>query len=206
MPPFLTDDSKRALTASIRAVESQSSAEVVIAVKPQSAHYVHADFIVGAAATFATLAYLLFSAQAFAPISILIDPFVAGALVGFLASRSPELRRALTPSATRQRWVGRAARAAFYEKGIRRTSARTGILVYISLLERRAEVVADSGVTDAVPAAAWARATGAIRDAVARGAAAAEVARAIEALAEPLAPALPHSDDDVNELPDEVAG
>ena len=40
--------------------------------------------------------------------------------------------------------------AAFFSKGVRRTSGATGILVYISQLERRAEVVADCSTSDPV--------------------------------------------------------
>ena len=43
----------------------------------------------------------------------------------------------------------------FYEAGIANTSAEHGILIYLSLLERRLEVIADRGILKAVPPLKW---------------------------------------------------
>jgi uncharacterized membrane protein len=75
--------------------------------------------------------------------------------------------------------------------------------VYVAALERTAEVVADVGVTRAVAAAPWTAAIARVAESARRGDAAA-VATAVAALADVLAPALPRSADDVNELADEV--
>jgi putative membrane protein len=45
----------------------------------------------------------------------------------------------------------------FYEAGIANTNAEMGILIYLSLLERRLELIADRGVLKAVPAQDWNR-------------------------------------------------
>lgn len=203
---FLTDDSKKALTGAIRVIEARSCAEVVIAVRATSAAYLHADLIAGAIGALGTLAYTLWGPQTFSLLSIFIDPIIVGALVGLLSSRLPYMRRLFTPTNIREAWVRRAAKATFYEKGVRATSDRIGILVFVSLLERHAAVIADSGVTAAVDPDEWQRAVTAIDVAVARGQDGVEVARVIERLGDLLEPCLPRSEDDVNELPDEVCG
>ena len=43
----------------------------------------------------------------------------------------------------------------FYEAGIANTSAENGLLIYLSLLERQMEVIADRGILKAVPALKW---------------------------------------------------
>jgi putative membrane protein len=132
-----------------------------------------------------------------------VAPTGIGLLVGLATSITPWARRALTPRRKREAMVRTAARATFVEKGVAGTRERTGILVYVAVLERTAEVVADLGVTRAVAAEPWTAAIARVAESARRGDAAA-VATAVAALAEVLAPALPRSADDVNELADEV--
>jgi putative membrane protein len=203
--PFLTDEAKAALTAAVKAVELRTCAEVVIVVRAQSGSYLHADALAGALAGIATLTLLLFSPWEFALHYFVIDPIVVGALVGWFASRTSALRRLLTPRRMIDAAVTTHAHATFHERGIGHTSDRVGILVYISLLERRAEVVADRGVEKAADAGAWKPLCERIADAVARGEDGLAVAKIIERIGDVLEPCLPRAADDVNELPDEVA-
>jgi putative membrane protein len=100
--------------------------------------------------------------------------------------------------------VRSAARAAFVDLGISRTSGRWGVLVYVSILERAAEVVPDLGVDLGMMGEEWTRAVKAIHVAAARLDFEAFKAAAL-ALGPVLGKAHPHRDDDVNELPDEVS-
>ena len=202
--PFLTDESKKALSEAVAAVEAQSSAELVLAVRERSGSYLHADLLVGIAAGVATLAALLYSPWEFALIWFLIDPVVIGALAGLLASRVPALRRLLTHEGARRSRVETAARDTFVEKRLHRTTGRTGILLYISLLEREVAAVVDLGCESLAATDAWAREIAAIREEVRRGMGGNAVAETIRALAPVLAPALERGAEDVNELPDEV--
>jgi putative membrane protein len=192
--PFLTDAGKAALLDAVRAVEARSAAEVVVAVRERSGSYLHADLV---------LFYQLFSPWEFSLPLIQVAPTGIGLLVGLATSITPWARRALTPRRTREEMVRTAARATFVEKGVAGTRGRTGILVYVAVLERTAEVVADLGVTRAVAAEPWTAAIARVAESARRGDAAA-VATAVAALVDVLAPALPRSADDVNELADEV--
>ena len=201
--PFLTDGVKAALLDAVRAVEARSAAEVVVASRERSGSYLHADLVAGIVAANLVLFYQLFSPWEFSLPVIQVAPTAAGVLVGLVTSITPWARRALTPRRTREAMVRTAARALFVDKGVSVTSGRTGVLVYISVLERSAEVVADVGVTKAVPADRWAAATTRVNEAAASGDGLA-VAAAVTALGDVLAAALPRSEDDVNELADEV--
>jgi putative membrane protein len=197
---FLDGGGEAALLDAVRSIEAASSAEVVIAVRRRSGSWLHAPAITGGVAAFAALAFMLFAPTPFSLLSILIDPAVVGVLVGLATSQVHPLIRALTPRRWRRRAVHAAALAAFHDRGVHLTRARTGVLLYVSLLEQMSEVIADAGVTAATEAAALAKATAAIDAAVARGAVA--TAQAIAALAPQLGAALPRAADDVNELPD----
>src|SRR5262249_23734162 len=120
--PFLTDATKQALSGAVRTVEAASSAELVIAVRPSSGAYLHADLLAGLAAAFAVLAFLLWSPRPFGLAWFVVDPLIAVAFAVLISSRTPALRRLLTPAAVRRRQVETAARSAFVEKRIHRTS------------------------------------------------------------------------------------
>jgi putative membrane protein len=202
--PFLTTESKAALAEAVRAVESCSSAELVVAVRPRSGSYLHADLTAAIVAGLAALAVLLYSRWTFALIWFLIDPVLAGALVGLAASRSALLRRALTWRKGRRQRVETAARATFVERRIHGTAGRTGILLYISVLEREAVLVVDAGVEALAATDAWRKAAGEIEAAVRSGADGTAVAEKIRGLAAILSPVLARSAADVDELANEV--
>ena len=205
MPATLVDEpGKRALRAAVEVVEGASSAEVVVAIRGASGFYLHADLIVGAVMATATLAFLLFSHVEFAIEWFVVDPLVVGAIFGWLSSRTPWMRRLLTPAATRHRWVEAAAHAAFFERGVHLTAGRTGVLVYASALERQVALIGDRGVTGVVSPQHWAEARDALGAKIRGGLDVAALAQAIAGLAPILGPYLPRAEDDVNELPDEV--
>jgi putative membrane protein len=202
--PFLTDTTKKALAGAVQAVEAGSSAELVISVRPSSGYYLHADLLAGLAAAFAVLAILLYAPRTFGLASFILEPLFAAALGVLISSRSPALRRLLTPPSVRRRQVETAARAMFVEKRVHRTTGRTGILLYISLLERDAAVVVDLGVETAAATEGWKEAVAGIEGVVRRGEDGAAVARQVETLGAVLAPVLVRSVDDVDELANEV--
>jgi putative membrane protein len=202
--PFLTDESKAALSAAVQAIESCSSAELVVAVRPRSGSYLHADLIFGILAGLASLAVLLYSRWEFALVWFLVDPVLLGALAGLAASRSDVLRRAFTRPATRRQRVDTAARSTFVERRVHGTTGRTGILLYVSVLEREAALVVDAGVEALAATDAWRKAAGEIEEAVRQGADGTAVATRLHDLATLLGPALERSAEDVDELPNEV--
>ncbi|HKI02856.1 MAG TPA: hypothetical protein VKK31_12850 [Thermoanaerobaculia bacterium] len=202
--PFLTSESKAALSEAVGAVESCSSAELVVAVRPRSGSYLHADLLFGILAGLAALAILLYSRWEFALVWFLVDPALVGALAGLAASRSDVLRRVFSRSWTRRQRVETAARSTFVERRIHGTTGRTGILLYVSVLEREAAVVVDVGVEALAATDAWRKAVKAIEEAVRHGADGTAVAARLRELATLLGPALERSAEDVDELPNEV--
>lgn len=201
---FLTGESKVAFSEAVRTVEAASSAELVVAVRQRSGSYVHVNLTVGILVGLAALAFLLYSPSSHELIWFLVDPVVAGAVAGLVFLRSPLLTRIITRRAARRGRVETAARSVFVEQRVHSTSGRTGILLYLSLLEREAVLVVDLAVEALATTDAWRAAVTEIESAMRRGASGLEVAAKVSGLAPVLGPVLPRSEDDVDELPNEV--
>jgi putative membrane protein len=202
--PFLTDQSRKALADAVHAVEARSSAELIVAVRPRSASYLHAALMAGMVAGYGTLAFLLFSPWEFGLEWFLVDPVAVGALAVLAGLRIPALTRLLTRRTARRERVEAAARSTFLEKRMHRTAGRTGILLYISLLEREAAAVVDLGVEALAETEVWRKAVARIEEAVRHGGDGNEVAERVRGLGEVLASALERDAADVDELPNEV--
>jgi len=196
---------KQQVSDAIRAVEAQTSAEIVVAVRPKSGHYRHTDDLLGSVAALAALFVLLFADQEFAVVWMPLDTAVAFGLgVAFSAFFAP-VRRLFTSSSLMRENVRTAARAAFVDLGIGKTRDRNGILVFVSAFEQRVEVVADTGVDTAAIGAAWTDAQNVFEKSM-KGIPRLDLfLTALRSLGPVLAGPMPRKADDVNELPDEVA-
>jgi putative membrane protein len=112
------------------------------------------------------------------------------------------LRLALTPPATKHRRVRRRAVTVFKAAAERRTTGRTGILIYLSVAERRAEIVADEAILTVTDAHTWGEAMTALLIELKHGRPADGIVAAVERVGGVLAEHFPRSAGDVNEIPD----
>ncbi|MEO5867402.1 MAG: hypothetical protein ABIS14_16080 [Sphingomonas sp.] len=209
------------VTAAVTAAEAGTDGEIVTIVAEQSDPY-H-----DVALHYAVAAMLLVVAlAAFAP-ALLADkvawftggwdaPALGEMLFAVLAIESivflavryalahAPVRLALTPRTTRARRVRRRAVQYFTVGAERRTQARVGVLLYLSLGERMAEIVVDEGVGTAVAPERWGDAMIALVAEVRHGRAGDGMAAAVDAIGTILAETFPKTDADVNELPDRL--
>lgn len=86
----------------------------------------------------------------------------------------------------------------------RRTTGRTGVLIYVSLAEHRAEIVADAAIASKVSGEVWGEAMAALLTGLRHGRAADGLVDAVGKVGVVLAQHFPRADDDVNELPDRL--
>lgn len=86
----------------------------------------------------------------------------------------------------------------------RRTHGRTGILIYLSLRERRAEIVADEAIATRVDPEVWGEAMAAMLEHVRDERVADGMIAAIERVGAIVAEHFPRAEDDQNELPDRL--
>ena len=138
----------------------------------------------------------------------LLTASVFAATIKFLAMRFLigwwPLRMALTPAKTKTRRVRTRAIALFKASTERRTRSRTGVLVYLSLAERRAEIVADEAIVAKVSPDQWGAAMALLVDQLKAGRPGDGMVAAVGAIGAVLAEHFPHSGDDPDEIPNRM--
>lgn len=92
----------------------------------------------------------------------------------------------------------------FTARGLTRTRARTGVLLYVALQERYAEVLVDTGLDGRVDPDTWRGIIAPLLDAARRDLLRAGLVDAVGAIARVLAPHAPPAPDDIDELPNKV--
>ncbi len=125
-------------------------------------------------------------------------------LVALFAMRWMPLRLALTPAATKTRRVRRRAVMLFKAAAERRTVGRTGVLIYLSMGEHRAEIIGDDAITAVTTPESWGEEMLALLSEVKAGRTADGIVAAVALIGAVLAEHFPKDGDDVNEIPDKL--
>ena len=113
------------------------------------------------------------------------------------------IRRAFVFEDELERSAELAALRAFAEQDIRRTAQRTGILIYVALLEHRVIVLGDEAIDRALgPDECWEDVVAFVLDGIRARQAADGIARAVRRCGEMLAHTLPPLEGDRDEIPD----
>lgn len=86
----------------------------------------------------------------------------------------------------------------------RRTSGRTGVLIYLSMREHRAQILADEAIASKVSPETWGDAMAAMLAHIKHGRCADGMIAGVEKVGAVLAEHFPRAEDDVNELPDRL--
>jgi len=198
---FFRPEAKKKTAQVIKAIESKTSVEVVVAMRHRVAEYRATDWIFGFACSCTALGVMWLGPKTYALETIpfeMLGAFVIGAA---LSAFIRPLRRALTPKSLVSRQLETAARAAFYDLGIAKTHRRSGLLVFVSLYESACVFVPDAAVDKkALLELAGARAE------IERAVAARDLEgflKSLETVTPPLEKAMPRKAGDENELPDE---
>lgn len=114
------------------------------------------------------------------------------------------LRLALTPRAIKAQRVRARAIDLFKVGTEAKTLGRTGILLFVSLKEHRADIVADEAIAAKVSPDVWGDAMAALIEHVRAGRPGEGMAEAVRQMGVVLAEHFPKGDDNVNELPDRL--
>lgn len=206
MNELASAEAKTRVAAAITAIEKKTSAEIVVTMRPESASYRHADLTAGAVAALGYLCLFLYHPEPFDFTFFPLEQVGCFVLVALACSRLPALRRLLAGRRAREKNVELAAKAMFVDRGISKTRARTGVLVYLSELERGVVVIPDVGLDPERLGEKYARAVAALREAGRGGRGSLDAfVKALDEIGDALAAAYPVSDDDIDELPNEVA-
>ena len=216
-----TVEDRQRVSDAVRAAEGNTSGEIVTIVADRSDGYEDIGLVyAGLAALFVPV---LFAAWPALPLGILarftsgwgatevrdlmLLTFVAMALVSavqFGALQYQPLRMYWTPRAVRRTRVRTRAIELFKVGAESRTTGRTGILIYLSLGEHMAEIIADEAIHAKVPENEWGDAMIAMVAEVREGRIADGMIAAVNGVGKILSTHLPRAADDTNELPDRL--
>ena len=114
------------------------------------------------------------------------------------------LRLFLVPGPIKSLRVRAAALRHFKVGAEKRTNGRTGVLIYLSMSEHRAEIVADAAIASQVPAEVWGVAMADMLAEIRKGCIAEGIAAGVRDVGGVLAPHFPRGSEDMNELPDRL--
>jgi putative membrane protein len=218
----ISDTDRERIAAAVAKAERESDGEIVTIMAPRSdayhdvgLHYaVLAMLLVPAGAAFVPQAWIdwwlsrIFGWGAAADFRLLMLLTLGKMIFLFLLVRYAlawmPLRIALTPKGTKNRRVRRRAIELFRVTTDQRTKGRTGILLYLSLLERRAEIVADEAIHSQIEPEVWGDAMAALVTEIKAGRPGEGMAQAVGKIGEVLAKCLPPKAENPNELPDRL--
>ncbi len=195
----LTDTDREALTHCVAAAEKRTSAEIVLSIAETCDDYrIHT-------LPYAALAgFLVFGALALMMPDIHVRmAFLAtgaGVLLAGLALQWRPLRLLTVPRAVKEEAAERLGHLEYAALVAGRTAAANGILIFIALAERHAEILPEPGLAAAVPQAVWQRIMDALIADLAAGRVRQGIETAIAACGEESAIAFPPCAEDRDEL------
>jgi putative membrane protein len=207
-----TDAEQERIRQAVQQAERVTTSEIVPMIVPASALYREAGYRTGLILALLALAFLL-------TIEIywlswgwhagnagwLLLAVVASYGLGQWLGRVPMVVRLVTSRERIAHKVALRAEQAFYKHGLQHTKGRTGILILVSMLERRVHILADKGINDHVPAGTWDGLVNGIIAGIRTGHATDAICSAIAECGVLLAQVSPaDSRDNPNELPDTV--
>src|SRR3989339_216883 len=201
---FFTEAENRQIAAIIGGVEKKPSGEVVAMVVSASDTYPEAALLAGLsigglAALLVTDLFLGDNLGYFLPLAI-----GGTILVGSLAKILPPLLRLFIPASRLEARVSERALRAFYEKKLHTTRDNTGVLFFISLLEHKVWILADTGIYQKISQESLLAYANDIADGIKQGQACNALCRQIKAVGDILARHFPVKDDDTDELSNQV--
>jgi putative membrane protein len=215
------DEHGRALVASaVTEAEASTSGEIVTILTDQSDSYNDVAVMWAAGASFATMSLFALLPR---PFLDLWDRLVAGwghqwttgelasmvialGLIAFFAMLGVQqyqpLKLALVPGALKTARAHAAAIRLFKAGTEQRTSDHTGVLIYLSLADHRAEILADTTIAAKVPPEVWGEAMGDMLVEIRKGCIAEGLAAGVRDVGFVLAEHFPKPQGDKNQLPD----
>lgn len=200
----IDDSAREQVREAIAAAELRTTGEIVPVIVERSDPHPAAEWK-------AALSFLLLGSALLAPWLPWEHPFALLACqLGFgaagyaLAAALPDLKRLFVFETRATLTAEEQALQEFARHGLAGTDAATGVLIFVSLFERRVIVLADKAIAEKVSDDAWDKLDAHVLDGVVRGELATGLCTAIEEAGTLLAEHFPWVEGDRNELPDRV--
>jgi putative membrane protein len=197
----LTNDDHAAIATAIREAEKHTCGQIICVLTHASSAYAHVPILWSSLLALFTPWPLIYFTQWSVQRIFLAQLIVF--LVAAVAFSWAPLRILLVPRAVQRARAHRAALEQFVLRGISRTRNRCGVLIFVSLAEHYARIIADEGVAQKVHASEWQATIDVLTTHIGEGRIAAGLITAIERCGAVLARHAP-PDGSANELPDRL--
>ncbi len=198
----LSTQGRRRIAAAIKAAEAGTSGEIVCVLAHQSSELAALSVMIAALAALA-LPWLLVGLTSL-PVQQILWLQLALFLGLVVLLCLPRVSAGLLPRATRRAIAHRVAMQQFLLRCMGRTEGRTGVLIFVSLAERYARIIADEAIASRVAQAEWQGAIDALVGHMRDGRIADGFVEAIDRCGRVLATHFPRAEADRDELPDRI--
>ena len=164
---MISDADRSRVTQAIRDAEARTTGEIFCVLAERASPYTLVPLAWAAALALVVPLPLIYLTDWPASVIYVLQliAFVAATIV---LSR-PALRFRIVPKRARHERAHATAMRPFWAQGLHKTEARTGVLVFVSLAERYAEIVAEAGINGKVTPEVWREAVAALTEAVREG-------------------------------------
>ena len=201
---FFTPEEKGRLKTATQDVEVRTIGEIVLMVVDHSDHYIEAEVLGGVLlgsllSLILTLLFFDSSIWSFVPLSFLF--FFPCRL---LSQKMDALKNLFIGIRRKEEAVRQRAERAFFEKGLYKTRKNTGVLFFLSLLERKVWVLADKGIYEKMDQETLNRFATEVSKGIREGRACEALSQAIQEIGALLSKHFPISPNDIDELPNGV--
>jgi len=211
-------DKLKQVSDAVKKAESKTSGEIATAFIRESDNYAFYELSFGVIIGFVYFSIaMVYSSQIEQIIKGMFWDYKVGyltAFIGFstfliialfyLISNIPVIDRLIIPKRVRQKKVYERAIRYFAESGTYDTRDKTGILIFISLLEQRVELIADKGINAKIDQEEWNNIVENIVSGIKNGNWVNNLSGAIIRCGDLLEKHFPIKPDDMNELKDEI--
>lgn len=201
---FFTEEEKRRITETTREVESRTIGEVAVMVVDSSDKYIEAELLGGiflGSLLSLILTILFFHSSIWSYISMSFLFFLPSK---YVFKKVPVFKTAFIGLKRKELTVMQRAVRAFYEKGLYKTRKNTGVLFFLSLLERKVWVLADKGIYEKIEQDTLNKFANNVSQGIKDSRACDALCGAMREAGNLLAKHFPITPGDVDELPDEV--
>ncbi|MFH1223113.1 MAG: TPM domain-containing protein [Pseudomonadota bacterium] len=187
----------------IASVEKVTSGEIVPVVARKSSNYRTAELV--AAIIFGYIfVFIAYEFKHDSGIIYFLFYNFLGILLSLFLTRFNAVKRFIVSRKVKEHKVHLSALSAFHRYNVHRTKHKTGILIYVSLMERMVVVLGDEGINSKVDESVWKNAVSIIVKGIKEGNVEQGIVNGIGSCRELLRIHFPLAPGDVNELPNEV--
>ncbi|MBC7693299.1 MAG: TPM domain-containing protein [Methylotenera sp.] len=199
----LTETRRQTIAQAIADAELRTSGQIVTLLLPECDDYPAARWRLAVVISLLTAFFLDLGVPALDHFWVLCAQFPALGL-GYLLGGLSFFKRLMTTDAEIEEEFEQRAVQGFHAHKVDATADRTGILIFVSLLERRVKIMADIGIHSRVPDGTWSGVIAALTRQIREDDFTAALVQAIHTCGSLLAQHFPPGENDRDELSNEV--